>query len=232
MSRLAGRLPALRTKRGRRSLFAQRAKLDNLFQPHVDTVEDRYPELFSALAQWLGGGSETAVLSFGCATGEEVFTLRRYLPDARLRGLDINRWNVAECRRRRRRRGDQRMSFAVAGTAGAELPGSYDAVLAMAVFRHGSLGGGQHPAHCDHLISFEAFERTVGGLVKALRPGGYLLIEHANFRFTDTVYAGDFEVVSSRTRLDLQLKSTPLYGRDNQLLPVATEVDVAFRKRL
>lgn len=96
------------------------------------------------------------MISFVCSTGEEVFSLRRYLTHARLRGPDINRLNIAECRWRRCWRGDKGMTFGVAGNADAEPVGHYHAVLAMAVFRHGGLGGDSHPARCDHLINFEA----------------------------------------------------------------------------
>lgn len=56
--------------------------------------------------------------------------------------------------------------------------------------------------------------------MRCLRPGGYLLLDHSNFRLSDTIYAETLDVVWRWPRLDVQLRSTPLYGRDNHLLAV------------
>src|SRR5215467_12525911 len=62
----------------------------NLFQPFSETNLDRYPDIFRFAREQVGDDSSHRILSFGCATGEEVFSLRRYFPLAHIRGLDIN----------------------------------------------------------------------------------------------------------------------------------------------
>ena len=133
------------------------------------------------------------LLSFGCSTGEEVFTLRRYFPGATIDGVDIHPYRVAAARERLRRRGgDPALSFAVAGSAKHLPDGYYDAIFCLAVFRHGGLQPGPAP-RCDHLIKFAAVEQTVTELARCLKSGGFLAIAHSNFRFADMAVAASFE---------------------------------------
>lgn len=202
----------------------------NLFQPWNDTCVDRYPELFAFIGQELAGREDAWVLSFGCSTGEEVFSLRRYLPSAHLKGVDISRANVAECRQRLRDLDDARIEFARAGSAQDEPESRYDAVLCMAVFRHGSAADLEIGGSCAHLIRFDAFAETVTDLSRCLRPGGLLVIEHTNFRFTDTQASRSFDVVLRRRRTTEDAR-TPIFGEDNRRTEGPDEVGVVFRKR-
>jgi trans-aconitate methyltransferase len=161
----------------------------NLFQPFGETSTDRYPQVFDVVAQMLAGVPSPRLLSFGCSTGEEVFSLARRLPSATIIGVDISPARVRVCCARNT---EARLTFAVAGSADHLTSESLDAVFAMAVFRHGRLKG---TPRCDHLIRFTDFERTVTGLARCLKPGGLLAIRHANFRFSDTQISRQFEPV-------------------------------------
>ena len=70
-----------------------------VFQPFNNTQRDRYPQVFSFVQSVLGRDSPIKILSYGCSTGEEVFSLRQYFPDAVIKGIDINPVNIAVCRR-------------------------------------------------------------------------------------------------------------------------------------
>jgi len=147
-------------------------------------------------------------------------------PLANITGLDINPLNIAVCRSRLRRIKDSKLKFAVAGSTAGEASASYDAIFAMAVFRHGKLNVSPPPPKCDHFIHFADFERSVTDLARCLKPGGLLAIQHAMFRFADTRVATEFEPILSV----FPPQSIQLYDRDDCNLPSTFYPDVMFRK--
>lgn len=219
---------SLRSAKSRREMLLLLRPPQNLFQPFADTEIDRYPLIFRMVREQIGDGADRLILSFGCASGEEVFSLRRYFPQAAITGIDINPRNIALCRARQRHLGDQRMAFVVAGTTAAEASARYDAIFAMAVFRHGDLNVNPPLPRCDHRIRFADFERTVSDLARCLKPGGLLAIRWAQFRFNDTTVADGFTTVMTET----DDSGTPLYGRGDLLLESAGCHEVVFRKHL
>lgn len=196
---------------------------DNLFQPFCTTSEDRYPQIFEAVAAELAGRPAPRLLSFGCAKGAEVAALHRRFPEARITGIDINPRNIAAARRRLD--GTPGVELAVAASADGEADAAYDAVFAMAVFRHGELGGPPPAPRCGHLIRFAAFDRTVAGLARCLKPGGVLALCHANFLFADASCAAGFTPL-----LAMPAGATPLYDQDDRLRPPPPVVAVVWRK--
>jgi len=198
---------------------------DNLFQPFCTSGEDRYPQIFQAAAVALAGQPAPRLLSFGCAKGAEVAALHRRFPDAWIKGIDINPRNIAAARRRLD--GTPRIELAVANSAEAEPEATYDAVFALAVFRHGELGGDPPAARCDHLIRFDAFDRTVAGLARCIKPGGILAIAHANFLLGDTAIASQFSQI-----LAVPTGPTPLYDRHDHLCPPRPMVGAVWRKSI
>ncbi len=94
----------------------------------------------------------------------------------------------------------------------------------MAVLRHGDL---KMALRSDPLLRFEDFERAVADLARCLKPGGYLALRHANFRFADSDTARVFDQV-----LEVPPNpQTPLFGRDNRRLAGAPHGEGVFRKR-
>jgi SAM-dependent methyltransferase len=197
-----------------------------LFQPTGHTKLDRHPDLFAFAREIVGDGPDRQLLSFGCSTGEEVFSLRRYFAETRITGIDISPHRIRECRRRALRLGgDPAIRFAVAASAEDFAPESFDAIFANSVLRHGDLA--LAPPQCDHRLRFADFERVVSGLARCVRPGGLFVLRHTNFRFTDTEAAEDFE-----TRLLMRRDGkTPLYDTANRLAPPEREEAVVFRRR-
>jgi SAM-dependent methyltransferase len=198
------------------------------FQPFNDTKSDRYPVIFSFVQRQLGTESRARLLSFGCSTGEEVFSLRNYFPRAVIKGIDINAGNIAVCQRRLRRSPDAGISFAAASSTHAEPANAFDTIFCMAVLRHGAL---ERPGvgRCDHLISFEAFARVVDDFRRCLKPGGLLVITHSNFRLCDAPAGVAFEAIL-RVNLADAGGPTPIFGPDNLLMPSVDYPDTVFRK--
>lgn len=198
-----------------------------LMQPSGHTRPDRHPELFALARQWVGDGPGHHLVSFGCARGDEVFSLRGYFPTALITGIDISPRRIRQCRARARKAGaGAALDFVVAASAEHMAPASADAVFAMSVLRHGDLSAS--PSRCDHLMSFADFEQLTASLARSVKPGGLLVIRHACFRFLDTAAAAAFEPILRRPR-DRQ---APLYDRDHRFMPLENEETVMFRRRL
>ncbi len=199
-----------------------------LFQPYITTSTDRYPAVFNCLKQALRPhpGHPLRILSFGCSTGEEVFSLRRHFPHAHITGIDINRHNIARCNARLRRRPDPHIRFACAGSTTAEPTESFHAILAMAVFRHGQLHQQQPPPTCRQWIRFQDFDASISDLARCLKPSGLLVLQNSMFRLEDTRLNALFAPLPC----DSIHSEGPFYGPDNRLLTLASSPAVIFRK--
>ena len=200
----------------------RRSGVGELFQPFATTSEDRYPQLFDALAERHSDLPAPRILSFGCSTGEEVRALRQRMPQARITGIDLNPRSVAIARRK------DRNPLSEYRVAGAPLDSDrFDAVLALAVFRHGLLEA-ERPDDCSARLPFARFAEGVGKLDAVLEPGGWFALWNAHFRFTDAPAAAQYirDPWSMRDQPPLQL----LYGPDNRRLDGVTEDAVLFRK--
>jgi SAM-dependent methyltransferase len=215
----------------RQTAVAQILKPKNLFQPYATTGANRYPDEFAVVAETMTTTSPT-ILSFGCSSGEELLSLHQHFPSARIHGIDVNPLAIRTARKRVRAAGlESSITVAKGGDTGAESPASYDAVMALAVFRHGALNDG--PPSCEPTLWFADFERTVTGLADCVRPGGVLVIRHANFRFADCAIAEQFELVrSGYVSVGDGGLPTPVYDRDNELLDLDLRDDGIYRRRI
>jgi SAM-dependent methyltransferase len=198
------------------------------FQPFNDTAPDRYPKIFRFVQETLGAQNELRILSFGCSTGEEVFTLRRYFPRAMIKGVYINAANIATANRALQRTADASISFAVAASTADEPAGAYDAIFAMAVLRHGSLGN-DDVTRCDHFVRFADFAAAIADFCRCLRPGGLLVIRYSNFRLCDAPAGAAFETIL-RVEIPRTPRKTPIFGPDNRRIEGLDYPDAVFRK--
>ena len=199
-----------------------------LYQHRSVTAPERYPRIFTFIRDKLAGVPAPRLLSFGCATGEEVFSLREYFPSGTIKGIDINPANIAACLRRWRKGGsDPHLAFEHTDSAAREPAASYDAVFCMAVFVRWPLKEDPNVATSLPHLSFADFERATTELAGCVRPGGFLIVRHAMFRFGETAAAKDFQCV---LRLPKPEAFFPRFGSDNRRLPDSPDEGVIFRK--
>lgn len=201
----------------------QQDEAEQVLQPFPDTFEERYPQLFDALAQRLAHVPRPRILSFGCSSGAEVRALRRRMPDARIVGLDLNRRMIAAAR------AADSHPLSDYRQAGSPHPEErFDAVLAMAVLRHGKLEA-ERPNSCAAVLPFARFAETIARLDQHIVPGGSLALYHAHFRFRDTATAAGYSI--DPLRMSDYPPQTLLYGPDDRLLVGMAEPAVLFRKQ-
>jgi SAM-dependent methyltransferase len=198
-----------------------RTRHGQLFQPFPDTAEERYPALFDALAERLADLPSPRILSFGCSSGEEVRALRRRLSQARITGVDLNPRALAKARRA----DSNPLSHYCSAI---DLADRFDAILALAVFRHGALEA-DRPEDCSAILPFAQVEQGIAALDACLMPGGWLAIHNSHFRFNDTSAAIHFDAA----QIDLpEVWPTPvLYGSDNIRIAEAQLLPVLYQKR-
>ncbi|MEI4884199.1 class I SAM-dependent methyltransferase, partial [Klebsiella pneumoniae] len=84
--------------------------------------------------RYFSGQPEVRILSFGCSTGEEVLTLRRYFPHASIVGAELNRRSLTICERLNV---DDRIQFTFSRHDLIARHGPFDAVFCMAVLQRG-----------------------------------------------------------------------------------------------
>ncbi len=151
-------------------------------QRSILTKQDRYPLLFASAAKYLSTYPHPRILSFGCSTGEEVFSIGNYIPDADITGVDINRWCIGQCKIKYP---SERFSFMHSLSSEFILSDKFDAVFCMAVFQRAENRLNKNNKTSD-LYTFIEFESDITMLHEKLNPGGLFIIDNADFSFADT----------------------------------------------
>ena len=211
---------------GRMAWLLARFGGGRLMQPSTVTSANRHPELFDHVRQALADIAAPSILSFGCSTGEEVFTLAGMMPDARIKGIDINHSCIRQARRRLAEPGDGRLRFACAASAAGEPAAHYDAIFALSVLRHGRLDAEQ-PDDCSAILPFARFADSIADLDRCLKPGGLLVIWGSHFRLSDTDVQPRYVVDLARP----YPPALPVYGAQNRRLANPGLEQIIFRKQ-
>ena len=142
---------------------------------------NRYPQLFQTVAKELENTSNPKILSSGCSSGEEVFSIKEYIPDAELTGVDINHRAIHIAKKSAPNGPFRFFHYLEENWATDDY---YDCIFAMAVF--------QKSEHRDHKrktavesFTFNKFKERLEHLDSLLKPGGLFVIEHSDFSFLD-----------------------------------------------
>lgn len=210
----------LSNRRYRRHVLLTWFPSGNLHQISDQTELDRYPDIFYKVRQYFEGTGELKLLSFGCSTGEEVFTLRSYFPESVIVGTDINRRSLRICKRKNR---DGRNLFIPSESNLLKAKGPYDAIFCMAVFQRTE---NKYADCCDSIYPFALYEKQVLELHELVKAGGLLVIHCTNFRFSDTSIYQKYEVLDAGP-IETKL---PKFDRSNRLIKEQYH-DVVFIKR-
>lgn len=212
--------PRIRSEQMTRLRFGGRQ-----YQRATYTAANRYPQFFTACARHLAATPAPAILSFGCSTGEEAFSLAAAIPNATVLGVDINPWCLRQCLRKP---AHPRVRFLHALSREFAAAEPFDAIFAMAVFQR-TENRTEPAVTAQGGFTFQLFEQEIARLDRRLKPGGLLFLDHADFRFADTATAARY------TPIDCQGSPAPpdrpIFDRDNRVIAGAPPIHRAFLKR-
>lgn len=196
-----------------------------IIQVSTFTKEDRYPFLFNAIKEELEGLENPKVLSFGCSTGEEVFSLKRLIPNAEFIGVDINQWCVKTAKKRNQYSG---CSFRHVKSNEWKNSGNFDCILALAVFQK-TIHRRLNTTETTTSFRFNDFEEIVAELQSLLKIGGLIIIDNSDYQLQDLeIYASNFveQPHSSMKRI------RPTFDKNNQKVSETFESGRIYRKIL
>lgn len=150
------------------------------------TLEDRYPEIFSACKDYLSNQNKESIriLSFGCCTGEEVVTLRKYFPHATIVGAELNRHSLKVCKSREC---DKDIHFVYSKPENIQEFGPYDAVFCMAVLErlpHKVIN--EHITDLKALYPFDKFDKQIHEIDTYVKDNGLLIVHFTHYDLYDT----------------------------------------------
>jgi len=190
------------------------------------TSMDRYPVIFSACRDYFPGKKELNLLSYGCSTGEEAATLRKYFPEARIVGAEINKHSLAQCRARQM---DDRVRFIYSSPDEIRKHGPYDAIFCMAVLQrrpHRIAAG--NVTSLAAIYPFERFEETIALLDSLVRPQGLLVIHFTQYSLMDTNVASGYEILGDYNQHDYL---SPTFDANSRIVPGRAPLNTIFIKR-
>ncbi|MBX2967382.1 MAG: methyltransferase domain-containing protein [Cyclobacteriaceae bacterium] len=169
-----------------RMLYSEQHQLTSV------TSENRYPDLFECSKQATANfeSDKIRILSFGCSTGEECFSLRQYFPLSHIIGADIDRANLEAANRKNK---DKQIDFIFSNETNIKNTGPYQAIFCLSVLCRWE--DTKDLTNCEKVYPFSRFDKTLKMLSGHLVKGGILVIYNSNFRFEDSGLFSDFEVV-------------------------------------
>lgn len=157
-------------------------------QTHTTTEFNRYPDIFAFVgANW---PHLQNILSFGCSSGEECFSLRNYFPNASIFGLDRDQQVLSLAQ-------SKNIDPAIFFTDSINAIPNVDAVFAMSVFcRHPESSELEH----NHIYSFDDFSKGITLLDSKLNTNGLFVIFNSNYHFLDTSISQSYKPIQTDLR--------------------------------
>jgi hypothetical protein len=189
------------------------------------TESNRYPDLFEICRDHFKDQANIRILSFGCSTGEEVFSLGEYLPGAKITGTDISKWCIRECQKKNH---NDNFEFIHSKSELFRRTENFDAVFCLAVFQHAE--NRLESAGFASSYLFSQFEEQLSILDRKLAKGGLLFIDHCDFNFFETSFSYRYSPLNHiNNRI---LRERPMYDRNNKKILDITYTYRVFEKKI
>lgn len=187
------------------------------------TETNRYPDLFEICRDYFKDNTDTRILSFGCSTGEEVFSLGEYLPAAKIIGTDISKWCIKECLKKPH---NDNFNFLHSKSEKFVRLDNFDAIFCLAVFQHPENRRESAGSASEYL--FSQFEEQLIILDKKLKTGGLLFIDQCDFNFFETIVSKKYSPLNNEN--NRLLRERPIFDRENKKILDVTYIYRVFAK--
>lgn len=182
----------LLTDKNSRAIFYMKTfQRKRTHQTTAATCMNRYPDIFSGCLAYFDENDPIRILSFGCATGEEVITLHQYFPKAQIVGAEINKHSLKQCRKIPV--GDH-IHFIDSLPEEIKKYAPFDAIFCMAVLqRTPGVIAEEQITDLKKIYPFEKFERQIRELDGYLKQGGLMVVHMSQYDFSDTDIASRYQ---------------------------------------
>ena len=175
------------------------------------TEYNRYPDLFSKCKELMNEKKNLKILSYGCSTGEEVFTLREYFPDASIVGVDINKGNIKKAISQNK---DHKIVFSYEIEKTLIENGDFDMIFALAVFQR-TKNRDEKTFNSSTIYPFEKFNHKITELDSHIKPKGLFVRDHADYFFEDTEVASYYHTLKGEHNI---IRERYMFDKNNQKL--------------
>lgn len=191
------------------------------------TYMDRYPDIFSACRNYFKNKPDLKILSYGCSTGEEVLTLRKYFPHAHIIGAEINKSSLAKCRKLPV---DDKITFVYSTDQEIQKHGPYDAVFCMAVLqRQPHYIKEKGITSLKKIYPFEKFEEQIIKLDGMVKQRGLLVLHYTQYSLMDTSVGTKYEALGDYNQDDY---ASPIFDKNsNIILNPSSQKSILFKRQ-
>ncbi len=168
--------------KGIKSFFEKKARKKHKDQHQLTSTTNmnRYPIIFN-MVKSLINRPYPRILSFGCSTGEECFSLREYFLESNILGADINIKNLNKARMQNT---DSKIIFILSNHNELKKYGPYDIIFVMSVLCRWE--DTKYVDDCKDIYPFSKFNDSINHLVNALNKDGLMVVYNSNFKVEDS----------------------------------------------
>ena len=189
------------------------------------TAMNRYPIIFSACSDYFSKNKDIKILSYGCSTGEEVLTLRRYFPNATIVGAEINKHSLEVCKSHNV---DDKITFINSTPRNIKKHGPFDIVFCMAVLQRTPDKITQEGiTSLKDIYPFEKFENQIVELDGYVKKGGLLVTHFTQYDFMDTAVATKYKVFGDYNQDDYR---SSIFDKNSNLIKETYRRNSIFMK--
>lgn len=180
----------IRLKKIFHKVFSRYYNLKGYSQVSNFTTSDRYPLIFTYVSNYIQKTDiRLEILSYGCSTGLECFSLRNYFSSARIVGFDIKKTNIKKAKNLNT---DSNIVFY--DDFNKIKNKKFDLIFVMSVLCRWTQT--QNVEDCSAIYTFARFNEQLHTLNDLLKVGGILIIYNSNFRFTDAAISRKYKKIS------------------------------------